>query len=101
MRVRSVLLANCGTLQGGVQLIPTALFDDGQMDIVLLSPRNPLDWARIVAKTVLRWGEDIPVMTVKQSPSCTVEMDEPLMFQIDGDAVGDVIGVKARVSLHR
>ncbi|GAB3848960.1 diacylglycerol/lipid kinase family protein [Nesterenkonia populi] len=97
VRIRSVLLANCGTLQGGVRLVPTALFDDGQMDVVLLSPRNPWDWARIVAKTALRFGEDIPVMTVKQAAGCSLEMQEPMPFQIDGDAVGEVVGVKAEV----
>ena len=66
-RVRSVLLANCGSLQAGMVLVPSARFDDGHMDAVLFSPRHAWDWARIMAKTVTRFAADIPVMTVRQA----------------------------------
>ncbi|PRZ17722.1 diacylglycerol/lipid kinase family protein [Nesterenkonia sandarakina] len=99
-RVRSVLLANCGSLQAGMVLVPSAKFDDGHMDAVLFSPRHAWDWARIMAKTVTRFAADIPVMTVRQAKRATVTMDEPMPFQIDGDAVGEVISVSARVRPH-
>lgn len=96
-RVRSVLLANCGILQAGMVLVPSARFDDGHMDTVLFTPRHALDWARIVAKTTLRFTADIPVMTVRQAKTGRISMAEPLQFQIDGDAVGEVISVRAVV----
>ncbi|TDS87729.1 diacylglycerol/lipid kinase family protein [Nesterenkonia aurantiaca] len=99
-RVRSVLLANCGSLQAGMLLVPSAKFDDGHMDAVLFTPRHAWDWARIMAKTVTRFAADIPVMTVRQARRVTVTMDEPMPFQIDGDAVGEVISVSARVRPH-
>lgn len=97
-RVRSVLLANCGTLQGGMRLIPTAHFDDGHMDTVLFTPRHPFDWARLLAKTALRLHSDIPMMTVRQARTGRVTMAEPMPFQIDGDAVGEVSAVKADIA---
>lgn len=96
-RVRSVLLANCGILQAGMVLVPSARFDDGHMDTVLFTPRHALDWARILAKTTLRFTADIPVMKVRQAKSGRIAMAEPMPFQIDGDAVGEVISVQARV----
>lgn len=99
-RVRSVLLANCGSLQAGMLLVPSAKFDDGHMDAVLFTPRHAWDWARIMAKTVTRFAADIPVMTVRQAKRVTVTMDEPMPFQIDGDAVGEVTSVSARVRPH-
>lgn len=99
-RVRSVLLANCGSLQAGMVLVPSAKFDDGHMDAVLFSPRHAWDWARIMAKTVTRFAADIPVMNVRQAKRVTVTMDEPMPFQIDGDAVGEVVSVSARVRPH-
>ncbi|NLS09725.1 hypothetical protein HGQ17_06835 [Nesterenkonia sp. MY13] len=96
-RVRSVLLANCGTLQAGLQLAPSARFDDGKLDIVLFTPRHALDWAKIVTKTVLRTHMEVPVITVKQSPSTRLSMAEPMPFQVDGDPVGEVTSVHAEV----
>ncbi|RJN32606.1 diacylglycerol/lipid kinase family protein [Nesterenkonia natronophila] len=97
-RVRSVLLANCGTLQAGIRLIPEAMFDDGHMDVALFTPRHALDWARVIAKTAFRYSADIPVMKVRQARTGRLTMAEPMRFQIDGDAVGDVISVSARVA---
>lgn len=97
-RVRSVLLANCGMLQAGMELVPSAAFDDGHMDAVLLTPRHALDWARIVAKTALRFSSEIPVMRVRQARAGKLTMAEPMPFQIDGDAVGEVISVRAKVA---
>ncbi|WP_120004133.1 diacylglycerol kinase family protein [Nesterenkonia muleiensis] len=96
-RVRSVLLANCGTLQAGIRLIPEAMFDDGHMDVALFTPRHALDWARVVSKTVLRFSADIPVMKVRQARVARLTMAGPMPFQIDGDAVGEVVSVSAQV----
>lgn len=97
-RVRSVMLANCGMLQAGIRLIPEAKFDDGHMDVVLFTPRNALDWARVISKTVLRFSADIPVLKVRQARIGTLTMAAPMPFQIDGDAVGEVISVSAQVA---
>lgn len=99
-RVRSVLLANCGSLQAGMVLVPSAKFDDGHMDAVLFTPRHALDWARILAKTVTRFTADIPVMTVHQAKRLQITMAEPMPFQIDGDAMGEVVSVSALVRPH-
>lgn len=96
-RVRSILMANCGSLQANMLLVPSARMDDGLMDVVMLTPRHPWDWARIVLKTVARFSAEIPVMTVRQATLCRVEASEPLPFQLDGDAVGEVIGVETRI----
>ncbi|HIX00815.1 MAG TPA: NAD(+)/NADH kinase [Candidatus Nesterenkonia stercoripullorum] len=99
-KVRSVLLANCGSLQAGMVLVPSAQFDDGYLDAVLFTPRHAWDWAKILAKTVTRFSAEIPVMTVRQSRRARITMEEPMPFQIDGDAVGDVLAVEA-VTHHR
>lgn len=97
-RVRSVMVANCGMLQAGISLIPEAKFDDGHMDVALFTPRNAFDWARVLSKTFLRLSAEIPVMKVRQAQSARFMMAAPLAFQIDGDAVGEVISVSARVA---
>lgn len=96
-RVRSVLMANCGSLQAGMVLVPSARFDDGKLDAVLFTPRHVVDWAKIITKTVARFKAEIPVMKVHQAERTVVSMAEPMPFQIDGDAVGDVVRVETRV----
>ncbi len=96
-RVRSVLMANCGSLQAGMVLVPSARFDDGKLDAVLFTPRHVVDWAKIITKTVARFKAEIPVMKVRQAEHTVIRMAEPMPFQIDGDAVGDVVRVETRV----
>ena len=96
-RVRSVLMANCGSLQAGMVLVPSARFDDGKLDAVLFSPRHVVDWAKIITKTITRFKTEIPVMKVRQAERTLVSMAEPMPFQIDGDAVGEVVRVRTTV----
>ena len=46
-RVRTVVVGNVGKLQGNIPLLPDAQPDDGVLDVVVISIRNVLDWARV------------------------------------------------------
>ncbi|MFF4535077.1 diacylglycerol kinase family protein [Streptomyces aureus] len=50
---RMVLVANVGTVQGGITLVPAARPDDGLLDLLVLDPRGPGGWLRAVG-TLLR-----------------------------------------------
>ncbi|MFE6489826.1 diacylglycerol/lipid kinase family protein, partial [Streptomyces sp. NPDC057757] len=52
---RMVLLANVGTVQGGLTLVPAARCDDGQLDLLVLDPHGPGGWIRALG-TLLRGG---------------------------------------------
>ncbi|MFJ8028265.1 diacylglycerol/lipid kinase family protein [Streptomyces sp. NPDC096311] len=41
-----VLVANVGTVQGGLKLLPAARPDDGPLDLLILDPRGPGGWLR-------------------------------------------------------
>ncbi|MEO7285839.1 MAG: diacylglycerol kinase family protein, partial [Jatrophihabitantaceae bacterium] len=43
-RAIGVLVGNVGDLQGGITLLPDARPDDGQLDVITLSPHGLLDW---------------------------------------------------------
>lgn len=101
--VRSVVFANCGRLQGGFDLVPEAKIDDGKIDLVVMTPRSPLDWARIFVKTLVRVKRRIPVIEYFQDESFSLRTVEPILAQLDGDPVGEIIGITARTvpsSLH-
>lgn len=44
---RSVLVGNCGVLQGGMVLMPGALLGDGKLDVVALRPKGIGGWLRL------------------------------------------------------
>ncbi len=96
-KVRSVMVANCGELTAGMDFIPDARFDDGLLDVVLLSPRHVGDWVRIAAKTLTKSTHEIPVMETHQAARCRVVLHEPMTAQVDGDAVMEVQAIDARV----
>ncbi|MFF4342901.1 diacylglycerol kinase family protein [Kitasatospora sp. NPDC001540] len=43
-QVRTAIVGNVGTLQGGVRLLPEAAPDDGLLDLVLVQPHGPRGW---------------------------------------------------------
>src|SRR6202007_150043 len=53
-RARTVVIGNVGHLQAGMPLIPDAAIDDGQLDVVLLSPRRFLSWLPLAARVLTR-----------------------------------------------
>ena len=96
-KIRSVLVANCGTLQGGLELLPDAKLDDGLLDVMVLSPRHVLDWARIAANTVIGHRVKIPVMETLQGTRVQIRFETPIVSQLDGDSTGEVVGIDARL----
>jgi len=96
-KVRSVMVANCGMLTGGMELLPEAKLDDGLLDVVVLSPKHAFDWARIAAKTLIRSKRPIPVLQTEQAERVTIRLAQPMLAQLDGDAEGEVVAIEARV----
>jgi diacylglycerol kinase family enzyme len=47
-----VLVANVGTVQGGLTLLPAARPDDGLLDLLILDPRGPGGWMRALGVLV-------------------------------------------------
>src|SRR5690349_2991125 len=62
-RVRSVLVANVGRLQGGVRLLTDAQPDDGLFDIAVLTPGSLRQWTAL-AWAVIRRRRRVPSMEV-------------------------------------
>ena len=86
-RARTVIVGNVGRLQGGVNLLPDAEPDNGQMDVAVLAPRNLGHWIQ-TAFGVLRPGRHkVPNMEVLRGSRITVTSDRPQPRQLDGDVI--------------
>lgn len=108
--VSTILFGNCGTLTGGLEMMPDAIVDDGLLDVAVLQPKGTLGWIEVWRK--LRWengflrrssiGRKIikatsgsaSTITYLRSAGITVSLDKPRDVELDGDEFGVVSGVR-------
>ena len=87
-RAQTVLVGNVGRLQGGILLLPDAEPDDGVLDVVVISPRHPVEWIRVGTRVLVRRrGGDRRVERFRARRVEVRAMEEQPM-QLDGDFVG-------------
>ncbi len=87
-RARMVMVGNVGFLQAGMPLLPDAMIDDGQLDVVLLNPRRFLSWIPLALRVLAKRphvDETINRMTGR-TVSIRAAGDTPR--QLDGDSIG-------------
>lgn len=95
---RTVIVGNCGTLQGDLELIPDAELDDGVLDGVILAPRGVMGWLSVAVNLASRHQRGHPRITRLSGPALAVLADhERPQAQIDGDPMGRQHGLVARV----
>jgi diacylglycerol kinase (ATP) len=95
-RVHTVLVGNCGLLAGGIRLLPQAKVDDGWLDAVTLSPNGLASWVSVAARVLTRQGHDrVQHLRIRK---IRVTVARPTEGQLDGDLVGAVRGLRARVA---
>ena len=91
-----VMIGNVGSLQGNVQLIPDAKYDDGLLDVFVASPSGVADWVRITTSVVLP-GKEADEIDRAQGRHVVVESSDPVEYQLDGDAAGECRRITATV----
>ncbi|MCR2812646.1 NAD(+)/NADH kinase [Microbacterium sp. zg.Y1090] len=104
----TVLIGNCGTVQGGLRILPDAEPDDGLLDVVLIGGEGPeglqwLDalksvvWDNGIRRAVTRDDTAVDTATTRhrQAVSVRVTLPEPLPFEIDGEEVGATADILA------
>ncbi|GAA0423597.1 diacylglycerol kinase family protein [Leifsonia naganoensis] len=112
--VSTILIANCGTLPGNMELIPDGAVDDGLLDVAILQPESVFGWLAIWRKVtwenrVLRksaLGRRIIRFTDRairtrlsylRGADVRLRMEQPAPFELDGDAFGDVVALDLAV----
>lgn len=104
----TLLIGNCGMLQGGVRLLPDAELDDGRVDLLLVSADGALQWLETVRSVV--WDNGIRRLFTRDEEAVStdstthlsaarikVALDRPLAFEVDGEEVGEVSSFEVRV----
>ena len=95
---RTVLIANVGMLVAGLNLIPEAQADDGLMDVLVIDPTSPLDWARTTTGILRGKGaENDPSRTHIRGREVIVSASHARGRQIDGDTVSSGHGFRVKL----
>ncbi|KRA24560.1 sphingosine kinase [Microbacterium sp. Root61] len=111
-RVQSILIANCGSLPAGLELIPDASVSDGQLDIVIFQPKNALGWILVWRRVAwdnsflrrFRAGRRVLALRTKDNSvlyslgtGIEVATSAPQPVQLDGDEFGLAVKMDCRV----
>lgn len=98
-KIRTVLIANTGKIQGGVNLASTTQLSDGQLEVIVLTPRNLLSWIRMTGQFILR-PRRVFFPVVEHFLGTEVQVYFPhtrLPVEVDGDVLGNVTSLRAAV----
>lgn len=113
--VHSVIVGNCGELIGNMSLLPDARADDGVLDVVALRPRGVFGWAQIALRLaeqmlqklrhrirrrdarVTGSDQDLKSLQYVTGKKFSVTLQEPELFEVDGDEAGEVIAFTVTV----
>ncbi|UWF78542.1 diacylglycerol/lipid kinase family protein [Microbacterium neungamense] len=108
--IHTMLIGNCGTIQGGITLLPDAKPDDGRLDVLLVSADDVAGWidtARSVLwdnglKRLLQRSVDVSAVSTDSATHASAErirvkLLEPQPFEIDGEEAGEVSEFSVRV----
>lgn len=94
-----VSIGNVSDLQGGLTIMPGASASDGLMDVMVASPTTPAEIAQMLGAVLTR-PDQIPHLTRHTAKVVELHFEEPVLFQIDGDVIGEVRHLKAETMHH-
>ena len=108
VRGHTMLIGNCGMVQGGIRLLPDAVLDDGKLDVLMVSADGALQWLDTLRSFVWDNGirrlfgatdEAVSTESARHLPveTISVELATPLVFEIDGEDMGEVTTFDVRV----
>ncbi|MFV0434845.1 MAG: diacylglycerol/lipid kinase family protein [Leucobacter sp.] len=95
-RAHTLIVGNCGSLQGGITLLPDADPADGELDLLILNADGIGGWADTLKNMVWDNGlkrlitgsegvESSDSTAHRRATELTIELDEPRVFEVDGD----------------
>jgi diacylglycerol kinase (ATP) len=108
LTVHTIMIGNCGSLPGGLMLIPDAKPDDGILDIVAFRPQGAFGWLRVwrkiawengvlrktaVGRKILDLSRDVRDVAYWRGRDLRLWVSSPQEFQLDGDEFGEATSV--------
>jgi diacylglycerol kinase (ATP) len=85
---RTVIVGNCGTLTGGIVLLPDAVIDDGRLDLAVLTPESLTQWLGVAGRVLTGRSPDGPSIERTQCRRVDVTVEPAQQIEVDGDVMG-------------
>jgi diacylglycerol kinase (ATP) len=79
-----VLVANVGTILGGLEAFPDASPVDGRLNVGVVAARSASEWIRLMASATLRRAEASPLTEMITARHMTISFDRTLPWEVDG-----------------
>lgn len=83
-----VVVANVGTVLGGLSVFPEASPIDGRLEVGVVAARSAWDWVRVLASATLRRAERSPLARTTSAETVSIEFDRSLPWEVDGGQRG-------------
>jgi diacylglycerol kinase family enzyme/membrane-associated phospholipid phosphatase len=96
-RARTVVIGNVGSLQAGIPLLPDALIDDGQIDVVVIAPRRLFGWVGLALRIFSRGKRVDERLDRYTGKSVVLTTPNATPRQLDGDTVGSGKELRATI----
>ncbi|WP_085529050.1 diacylglycerol/lipid kinase family protein [Kocuria massiliensis] len=97
-KIQSVLVANCGEITAGIHLASRSTADDGQLELILMTPRNLIGWASLTRQVIMRNRSGLPVIEHLHGSRAVLDFGHhPQPVEIDGDLIGTAERLVAEV----
>ncbi|MEO9015760.1 MAG: diacylglycerol kinase family protein [Terrimesophilobacter sp.] len=112
LSAHTVIIGNCGSLPGGILLMPDAKPDDGILDVAALRPRGTFGWLKVwnkvlwengvlrksaVGRRIIDLNRDVRDVTYVTCRELMLSVEKPQAVQLDGDEFGEVISMHTHV----
>jgi len=87
-----ILLGNLGRLFGGVEVFEDARYDDGKLEVGVVTAEGLLEWSRMLARVAVGTPNTSPFVQTTKAQRVKVKLDRKVLYELDG---GDRSKVKA------
>lgn len=94
-----VSIGNVSDLTGGITYIPDASSSDGQLDVLVASPSNTAEITQMLG-ALLTDPRDVPHLSHDTAKQVSLRLEEPTLFQIDGDVIREITELHGEVLEH-
>jgi diacylglycerol kinase (ATP) len=92
-----VLIANVGTISGGITAFPQAEPDDGRLDIGVVTASGMLQWVRVLGRMAAGQAQRSPLVTTTSGTAIDIRFDTKTVYELDGGDRPKTKRLKVRV----
>jgi YegS/Rv2252/BmrU family lipid kinase len=79
-----VIVANVGTILGGVQAFPDASPTDGRLDVGVVKARTKGEWAKLMASAIARRASRSALTEMVTAERLSIRLDRTFPWEVDG-----------------